>query len=83
MRPAWKDRLYGWRWKAAAKTYLSTHPLCVRCADRSDTVAAQVVDHIIPHKGDLSLFWDSANWQALCKKCHDRKTATEDGGFGR
>ena len=23
------------------------------------------------------------NWQAMAKTCHDRKTAREDGGFGR
>jgi 5-methylcytosine-specific restriction protein A len=46
--------------------------------------AATVVDHIIPHQGDMTLFWDAdSNWQSLCKTCHDRKTATEDGGFGR
>ncbi|WP_330164070.1 HNH endonuclease [Paenibacillus campinasensis] len=45
-------------------------------------VASTVVDHIIPHKGDPKLFWDKNNWQALCKKCHDTKTAREDGGFG-
>jgi 5-methylcytosine-specific restriction protein A len=28
------------------------------------------------------LFWNETNWQPLCKECHDRKTATEDGGFG-
>lgn len=46
-------------------------------------MVANVVDHIKPHRGDKVLFWDSANWQPLCKECHDRKTATEDGGFGR
>jgi len=45
---------------------------------------AVVVDHIIPHRGDLALFWDEKNnWQALCHRCHSRKTAREDGGFGR
>jgi 5-methylcytosine-specific restriction protein A len=44
---------------------------------------ATVVDHRIPHKGDKQLFWDSTNWQAMSKPCHDRKTAREDGGFGR
>jgi len=29
------------------------------------------------------MFWDERNWQALCKPCHDAKTAREDGGFGR
>jgi 5-methylcytosine-specific restriction protein A len=48
-----------------------------------DTTAANVVDHIKPHKGDQALFWCRDNWQSLCKRCHDYKTATEDGGFGR
>jgi 5-methylcytosine-specific restriction protein A len=43
---------------------------------------ATVVDHKIPHKGDMKLFWDRSNWQSLCKCHHDIKTATEDGGFG-
>ena len=30
----------------------------------------------------MKLFWDSNNWQSMSKQCHDRKTATEDGGFG-
>ena len=38
---------------------------------------ATVADHIIPHKGNLELFWDEGNLQALCKSCHDRKTAKE------
>lgn len=39
---------------------------------------ATVVDHITPHRGDPGLFWDEANWQPMCKQCHDRKTLTED-----
>jgi len=35
------------------------------------TVVADVVDHIVPHKGDHKLFWDPSNHQALCKQCHD------------
>ncbi|MCB4811684.1 HNH endonuclease [Methylovorus menthalis] len=42
---------------------------------------ATVVDHIKPHRGDMALFWDRNNWQAMAKECHDRKTAREDGGF--
>jgi 5-methylcytosine-specific restriction protein A len=40
------------------------------------------VDHIKPHKGDMTLFWDRTNWQSLCGPCHSAKTAAEDGGFG-
>jgi len=45
-------------------------------------VAATDVDHIVPHCGDMALFWDVLNWQPLCEACHGRKTAREDGGFG-
>ncbi|WP_229726165.1 HNH endonuclease [Oxalicibacterium faecigallinarum] len=77
------SRGYNRRWQKARETYLQSHPLCVRCAEQGLVVQSTVVDHIIPHRGDSTLFWDSkGNWQALCKTCHDRKTATEDGGFG-
>ena len=36
------------------------------------SVAASVVDHIVPHKGDHKLFWNPKNHQALCKHCHDK-----------
>lgn len=31
---------------------------------------AQLVDHIEAHRGDMMLFWDSANWQSLCATHH-------------
>lgn len=78
------ERGYGGRWQKARATYLRHHPLCVACEAAGRLVAATVVDHITPHKGDQALFWDSDNnWQALCKRCHDRKTVREDGGWGR
>jgi len=43
---------------------------------------AEVVDHIIPHKGDPVLFWSVSNLQGLTRSDHNRKTAMEDGGFG-
>ena len=76
------ERGYTTAWTKARAAYLCAHPLCKVCLPMA--VAATVVDHIVAHKGDKALFWDSANnWQPLCKPCHDRKTATEDGGFGR
>jgi hypothetical protein len=38
---------------------------------KGKVAAAKIVDHVIPHKGNLKLFWDRANWQPLCKACHD------------
>lgn len=76
-------RGYDSKWRIARKRFLSFHPLCASHLQNDHWVPATVVDHIVPHKGDYDLFWDEKNWQALCKKCHDHKTATEDGGFGR
>lgn len=76
------SRGYGSRWRKARAAYLARHPLCAQCARKGRIAAASVVDHIVPHKGDQALFWDVANWQPLCKPCHDAKTAREDGGFG-
>jgi len=74
---------YTYRWQQESKAFLVRHPLCVDCECHDVVTVAMVVDHIKPHKNDMVLFWDQANWQGLCKQCHDRKTALEDGGFGR
>ena len=77
-RESASKRGYDNRWRKARKRYLNVHPLCVKCFDKDILVKATVVDHIIPHRGDAVLFWDEANWQSLCKPCHDRKTWKED-----
>jgi 5-methylcytosine-specific restriction enzyme A len=77
------ERGYTSAWQKARVAYLRAHPLCVAHKVAGELVPATVVDHIVPHKGDKALFWDSTNWQSLCKPCHDAKTAREDGGFGR
>lgn len=80
-RPSAYRRGYNTAWRKASKGYLTQHPFCIRCLSKGIHTPATVVDHIKPHKGNKTLFWDSSNWQALCKRCHDIKTATEDGGF--
>jgi len=54
-----------------------------RCATKNCARPACIVDHVRPHRGSNSLFFDRDNLQALCKRCHDRKTARYDGAFGR
>lgn len=76
-------RGYDARWRKYRIVFLTKHPFCVRCLDKGLHTLATVVDHIKPHKGNYILFWDEDNHQSLCKCCHDTKTATEDGGFGR
>ena len=65
------SHLYGRRWKRARLLFLATNPLCVMCQADGHIEGANVVDHIVPHKGDLDLFWNENNWQALCKTHHD------------
>lgn len=72
---------YGRKWRTARGQFLAKHPLCIMCERaRRDTIAT-IVDHIIPHGGDLKLFWDRKNWQPLCQPHHDStKRAQERGG---
>lgn len=76
------QHLYGARWRRERKAFLVSNPLCAECQLWGRVVAANVVDHVIPHKGDKLMFWDRSNWQGLCKNCHDVKTAGE-GAWGR
>lgn len=52
---------------------LSEEPACRVCGAK-----ATVVDHVVPHLGDLMLFTDRYNLQALCKRHHDSKTSKQD-----
>jgi 5-methylcytosine-specific restriction protein A len=76
------ERGYDNKWQVYRKSYLQVHPLCIECMKEKRIEPATVIDHIIPHKGNMVLFWDHNNHQSLCKRHHDIKTAKEDGGFG-
>jgi 5-methylcytosine-specific restriction protein A len=65
------------RWRSARKAYLRKHPFCVRCGQPGTHV-----DHVVPIAVAPQLAWTSSNWQALCLRCHARKTASQDGGYG-
>lgn len=77
------SRGYDGKWQAARAEFLRLHPLCHRCHATGRLTQATVVDHVIAHKGDKDTFWDQKNWAALCKQCHDRKTAQQDGRWER
>ena len=69
---------YGARWRLESKKFLALHPLCEECLKEGKATPVTVVDHIVPHQGDPKLFWDRSNWQALYKRCHDKKTRRDD-----
>lgn len=77
---------YNYRWQQRRLAFLKKHPICRMCVNSTPSRirVATVVDHVIPHKGDDTLFWDEANWQPLCKVHHDshkkaQENATERG----
>lgn len=72
------QRGYGYRWQKVSKLFLSRNPLCIYCQRGGHVVASTVVDHIIPHRGDQTLFWDESNWQALCITCHNSRKQSEE-----
>lgn len=53
-------------WLKLRAKFLAKNKTCTFCGDK-----ATVVDHIVPHKGNYSLFINDRNWQSLCKLCHD------------
>lgn len=84
-----RERGYSSRWDKASATYLRSHPYCVVCGQ-----PAEVTDHIKAPKlrqattpeerrAASRLFWDQANWQALCQYHNKLKAIEREGGFGR
>lgn len=71
-RPSADSRGYTFEWRKARKAWIIRHPLCAICG-----APATDVDHIIPHRGNRELFWDTGNWQSLCHECHSRKSYGE------
>lgn len=66
-----KSRGYGYDWEKLAKAYRAQHPVCESCNEEP----SYDVDHKIPFRSlddPLRLAWE--NLQALCRRCHNRKT---------
>ena len=75
------QRGYGRTWQKMSKGFLRAHPLCQcpQCDEgRVRVVAADVVDHKVPHHGDRALFWARDNWQALCAPHHNRDKQSQE-----
>ena len=83
-RPSAAARLYDAWWRRESKAFLAENPIAVDIFREHGgrQFAAEAVDHIIPHRGNVELFRDKSNWQGLTRSDHSRKTALEDGGFG-
>lgn len=65
-------------WRKRRAQFLKKYPRCFVCG-----APATIADHIIPHRGDLTLFYDDNNLQPMCQSCHSRKTMKENNNFHR
>lgn len=49
----------------------SIEGIILECTDKRVALPyASVVDHSIPHRGDMKLFWNKSLWQSLCATHH-------------
>lgn len=74
------ERGYGSRWQNYRKRFLRDNPICCFCLEQGRVAIANVVDHIVPHRGDQQLFWDVNNHQSLCSPCHSSIKQREENG---
>ncbi|AKV07907.1 HNH endonuclease [Pseudomonas fluorescens NCIMB 11764] len=77
------QRGYTYEWQQARLVFLNENPLCTYCDREGRVTGACIVDHKIPHRGDMVLFWDRTNWQSLCKPCHDVVKKREEAQLPR
>ena len=74
----WHNLYQTAEWRRRSRDFLKRYPICFICGAPST-----ITDHIVPHRGDLYLFWDENNWQPMCQRCHSRKTMKENKNFHR
>jgi 5-methylcytosine-specific restriction protein A len=67
-RPLYKTA----RWRRLRhQVFLRDLYRCRMCGRLQGDTSQLTCDHIVPHKGDMGLFWDQANLQTLCSDpCH-------------
>lgn len=63
------------KWRGIATRYLIKNTMCVHCKAKGIWHPATDVDHIIELEDNWDLRYTKSNFQALCKSCHNRKTA--------
>nr|WP_271529341.1 HNH endonuclease [Bradyrhizobium sp. CCBAU 25338] len=76
-RPSAAARGYDGKWQRESKVFLSL-PQNRYCACGCGRVA-DVVDHKIPHRGNMRLFWDRSNWQPMAASpCHNARKQSHE-----
>src|SRR4051812_1432727 len=82
-----RDRTQHWRqwyktgrWQSLRRAILVRDGYtCRKCGTTASGRKGEVAaDHIKPHRGDPNLFWDPANLQCLCTRCHSSAKQLEE-----
>jgi 5-methylcytosine-specific restriction endonuclease McrA len=72
VRPTARERGYDTKWQREREAFLKQRPICERVSNGKPCgQPATVVHHLVPHRGDRSLFWRRSNWSPRCRPCHD------------
>lgn len=67
-------------WQQLRLAQLSRAPICHLCEEIGHVTAADTVDHVVPHRGDIALFYDPSNLASLCASCHSRHKQRAENG---
>lgn len=65
------ERGYTSRWDKASAGHIRNDPLCRYCALAGEVKAAELTDHLYPHKRDQAVFWNRTYWISSCFDCHN------------
>lgn len=81
-----RSRGYDHRWDKASAAFRTVHPLCQYCEAGAfgpvRVSAAEVTDHLYPHRRFAGVMWLDTWWVAACTDCHSGpKQAVEARGL--
>ena len=79
----WPDPATGLRFRVLQRAGWKCAQTGVDLIGPAHAPNSPVVDHIIPHRGNLALFWDEANLQAVSKAWHDSEKQRQERGAGQ
>lgn len=78
-----RERGYGHRWDQTSAGFKRRHQLCLGCEAVGRVTATTTTDHVVPHKGNMAIFWDASRWQPACDWHHSAVKQQLEGMFER
>lgn len=66
-----RARGYSAAWDKASAGHLLGSPLCRYCELVDEVRAADLTDHLYPHRGNRVVFWNRTYWVSSCTDCHN------------